>query len=407
MASKEDPPQENESSGASGQKDEDNSAEGAIGYLQQFLDKLKLFTATGSKREAASEKEKEKPEQLLDEVTFEGVANYIRNGKCSNIVVMTGAGISTAAGIPDFRSPGTGLYDNLEKYDLPHPQAVFEIKFFKSNPKPFYVLAKELYPGKFLPTISHYFIRMLHDKGVLLRNYTQNIDTLERVAGIQDDALVEAHGSFHIAHCLDCKKEYPREWVKEEIFADKVPSCVECNGIVKPDIVFFGESLPGRFHQCVKRDMSSCDLLIVMGTSLVVQPFASLVDRVPDTTPRLLINKEKCGQEVDFFSMLMGQSSGFQFDRDENYRDVMWQGTTDDGCVALADLLGWKDELLKLYEAEHKRLNDDDKLTVKSKDAESSGPIKVEENSVKDNSSTSSSRPTDSPNSFPKMGKSG
>lgn len=105
--------------------------------------------------------------------------------------------------------------------------------------------------------------------------------------------------------------------------------------------------------------------------------------------------------------MLMGQSSGFQFDRDENYRDVMWQGTTDDGCVALADLLGWKDELLKLYEAEHKRLNDDDKLTVKSKDAESSGPIKVEENSVKDNSSTSSSRPTDSPNSFPKMGKSG
>lgn len=78
-----------------------------------------------------------------------------------------------AAGIPDFRSPGSGLYDNLQKYNLPYPQAIFEINFFRENPKPFFILAKELYPGIFKPTPGHYFIRLLQDKGLLLRHYTQ------------------------------------------------------------------------------------------------------------------------------------------------------------------------------------------------------------------------------------------
>lgn len=72
----------------------------------------------------------------------------------------------SAAGIPDFRSPETGLYHNLQKYNLPEPQAIFEINFFRQNPKPFFMLAKELYPGSFKPTISHYFIRLLHEKGM-------------------------------------------------------------------------------------------------------------------------------------------------------------------------------------------------------------------------------------------------
>lgn len=79
----------------------------------------------------------------------------------------------TAAGIPDFRSPGSGLYDNLQKYELPNPQAIFEIGFFQRNPQPFFTLAKELYPGSFKPTVCHYFIRLLSEKGLLLRHYTQ------------------------------------------------------------------------------------------------------------------------------------------------------------------------------------------------------------------------------------------
>lgn len=119
-----------------------------------------------------------------------------------------------AAGIPDFRSPNTGLYANLDKYKLPHPQAIFEINFFKENPEPFFVLAKELLPEGFKPTVSHYFIRLLHEKGMLLRHYTQNIDTLERIAGLPYDKLVEAHGSFHTGKCLKCRMPYTLDWMK-------------------------------------------------------------------------------------------------------------------------------------------------------------------------------------------------
>lgn len=122
-----------------------------------------------------------------------------------------------AAGIPDFRSPGTGLYDNLQKYDLPHPQAIFELSYFNKNPKPFFVLAKELYPGCFKPTICHYFIRLLAEKGLLLRHYTQNIDTLERVAQIPDSKIIEAHGTFYTGHCLKCRDLYHLEWMKSNL----------------------------------------------------------------------------------------------------------------------------------------------------------------------------------------------
>lgn len=205
--------------------------------------------------------------------------------------------IISAAGIPDFRSPGSGLYHNLKKYNLPHPQAIFELDFFHDNPKPFFELAKELYPGTFKPTKAHYFIKLLSEKGLLLRHYTQNIDTLEHVAGIPSDKIVEAHGTFHLGHCLQCRKEYSQEWMKgelwlciflwlkilafspEKIFKDLVPICEDCPGVVKPDIVFFGENLPEKFHNNMLTDFPQCDVLIILGSSLVVQPFAALIDR--------------------------------------------------------------------------------------------------------------------------------
>lgn len=119
-----------------------------------------------------------------------------------------------AAGIPDFRSADSGLYNNLQKYNLPYPEAIFELGFFHENPRPFFALAKELYPGVFKPTTSHYFIKLLVEKKLLLRHYTQNIDTLERIAGIPEEYLVEAHGTFYSGHCLECHKEYKLEWMK-------------------------------------------------------------------------------------------------------------------------------------------------------------------------------------------------
>ncbi|XP_060574816.1 NAD-dependent protein deacetylase sirtuin-2-like [Ruditapes philippinarum] len=288
-----------------------------------------------------------KPESVLDEVSFEGIARYFKSDKCKNIVTMAGAGISTSAGIPDFRSPGSGLYDNLQKYNLPHPQAIFDIGFFHENPEPFFTLCKDLFPESYKPTPCHYFIKLLEKKNKLMRHFTQNIDTLERVAGLSDDKNVEAHGSFNTGHCLECSDEYSLEWMKEQIFSKStetvVPKCIkeDCDGVVKPDIVFFGESLPQKFAQNAS-DLDRCDCLIVMGTSLVVQPFASLTSRTKETTPRLYINLENTSAgSGDFMSMMFFGGGGFDFDKEDNIRDVFWQGTCDDGCYALADLLGW------------------------------------------------------------------
>lgn len=308
---------------------------------------------------------KEPPKRVLDSFDIDGIVNYIKTNKCKNIVTMAGAGISTSAGIPDFRSPGSGLYNNLEKYNLPYPQAIFELPYFIQNPKPFFVLAKELYPGAFKPTVGHYFIRLLEEKGFLLRHYTQNIDTLERVAGINSEKLVEAHGTFHTSHCIECQAVYSVEWMKDKIFSDLLPICESCSGLVKPDIVFFGESLPLRFFEYSIVDLPKCDLLIIMGSSLVVQPFASLKDSVSKECPRFLINLEKVG-EGDPLTRLLGFGSPLDFDPETNARDVFWKGNCDDGCQLLADKLGWGDELRELVRKEHERIDKENSCFINS-----------------------------------------
>jgi NAD+-dependent protein deacetylase SIR2 len=268
------------------------------------------------------------PPRTLSARSLEAIAEYIKDGKTKRIVVMTGAGISTSAGIPDFRSPDTGLYANLARLDLPYAEAVFDISYFRQNPDPFYVLAKELYPGKFYPTIAHSFIALLEKEGMLQMLFTQNIDCLERKAGVPDDKIVEAHGSFATQRCIDCKTPYPDNLMKKAVETGEVPHCTvpQCNGLVKPDIVFFGEALPETFFQN-RHVPAMADLVIVMGTSLSVQPFASLPQFASEGVPRVLINKEIVG---DFGS---------------RPDDVIVLGDCDEGVRRLADALGWGDEL--------------------------------------------------------------
>lgn len=299
------------------------------------------------------------PQKVLKELSLEGIVEYIKENENRKIITMAGAGISTSAGIPDFRSPNSGLYHNLEKYNLPYPQAVFQLDFFMQDPEPFFSLARELLPEGFKPTPSHYFIRLLWEKGLLLRHYTQNIDTLERIAGLPSEKLVEAHGTFHTGRCLKCRAPYTLPWMKQKIIEGTVPKCESCkDGVVKPDIVFFGEMLPERFHHLANTDFAQADLLIIMGSSLVVQPFASLVDRVRCDCPRLLINKEKVGMQ-DRLSRLLGLRQGLVFDAKDSHgsRDVAWIGDCDTGCQLLADKLGWGDELKNLIRREHERLD--------------------------------------------------
>jgi hypothetical protein len=140
--------------------------------------------------------------------SFQDAVQLIQSAK--NIMVLTGssgisssfgAGVSVSCGIPDFRSKN-GIYSRLSEFELSDPQEMvfcqyliqFDLEYFKFRPETFYSFAKEIYPSNFKPSPSHCFIRMLQDKGKLLRNYTQNIDTLENLVGISTEKLVQCHG---------------------------------------------------------------------------------------------------------------------------------------------------------------------------------------------------------------------
>ncbi|CUM66903.1 uncharacterized protein PRCAT00004588001 [Priceomyces carsonii] len=254
------------------------------------------------------------------------------------VTFFQGAGVSTSAGIPDFRSPKTGLYSNLAKLNLPYPEAVFDIDFFRDDPKAFYTLAEELYPGKFVPTEFHYLTRLLQDKNLLNRIYTQNIDTLERVAGIDGEYIVEAHGSFANNHCIDCSAEMSTEELKKHMdnkeHNEGIPLCPKCKGYVKPDIVFFGEGLPSRFFEQWEEDSDKVEIAVIVGTSLTVYPFASLPSEIGSNLLRVLVNNEMVGD----------------FKRGKRKKDIVILEDCDKVARELAKQLEWEEELDKLIE---------------------------------------------------------
>lgn len=300
-----------------------------------------------------------KPVKGLSELSLKGIADYIKSGHAKNVIIMQGAGISTAAGIPDFRTPGTGLYYQLEKYNLPYPEAIFDIDYFPEHPQAFFTLCKELLPGNFRPTIGHYLAPLLHKKGILKRVFTQNIDGLERLAGLPDDKIIEAHGHFYTAHCLECRRKYNLDDVKDELKEGKVVICKKegCNGLVKPDIVFFGEDLPEEYHKKSRSDFPKCDLLIVIGTGLAVYPFAGLIGYVNDDVPRLLVNMEPVQTYKEVLEVkdnkLIDKKARreypkFKFDHLTNVRDVFAGGDCQKSIVTLIDALGWTRDLMEM-----------------------------------------------------------
>ena len=135
--------------------------------------------------------------------------------------------ISTSLGIPDFRS-SDGLYSRLAHLGLTDPQEVFDISLFRTDPTIFFSIAASIIPHGTRVSPAHAFIRLLQDRGVLLTNYTQNIDNLEECAGIDDEKLVQCHGSFKTATCLKCGVKVPGAQIKEDVEAARVPRCGAC-----------------------------------------------------------------------------------------------------------------------------------------------------------------------------------
>lgn len=195
----------------------------------------------------------------------------IREAK--TIAVLTGAGISTKAGIPDFRG-SKGLYVT-RRYD---PDKVFDIDYFHKDPSPFYQFARDfiLLETKIKPTFAHQFLSDLEKAGKCKGVITQNIDSLHQMAGSQK--VYEMHGSFWVSRCLKCGKEFSFAQMKQKLATEEIPHCAclsgrqACGGIIKPDVVFFGENV--KYLAESEHLASRADLFFVIGTSCVVYPAA-------------------------------------------------------------------------------------------------------------------------------------
>ena len=293
-------------------------------------------------------------ESLARQLAASSSTNNKEEPTFQNIVVVLGAGISVSAGIPDFRTPGTGLYSKLDEYKLPYPEAIFELEFFRHDPTPFVTIAQAIWPGQEdgpQPTLAHSFVALLEQRGLLKRVYTQNIDGLERLAGVSPDRLVECHGHFSTASCTSptCHRKRdidPRQCRDSYLKDGKAMRCPDCDSIVKPDIVFFGEELPPVFMDRITQDMEDCDLLIVMGTSLLVAPVATIPQWVDRKVPRILINRELVGSFAEEAMMVKRSNGSFQT------RDVFMKGDCDDGAEKLCELVGddWLAQLKELHD---------------------------------------------------------
>jgi len=171
------------------------------------------FPTLGYMSEAVGGWIQAEPEAAPGGVLSNEVAELVEDfheGRIKQVVVLSGAGISVSANLPDFRSPG-GLYDQMRKQGTSSPESVFTADFMVDNPSIFYKVMRQLRTDDIYPTPTHCFIRLLQDKGLLMRNYTQNIDGLERKVGIEEQKLMEAHGTLGKVSCAKCKKEYPKE----------------------------------------------------------------------------------------------------------------------------------------------------------------------------------------------------
>ncbi|KAJ4407568.1 NAD-dependent histone deacetylase sir2 [Didymella pomorum] len=278
--------------------------------------------------------------------SIDDAARLLRERK--NVMVITGAGISTSLGIPDFRSKNTGFYSRLRSMGYDEPEQVFDIHNFDEDPRIFYQLAGDIVPDLKKWTPTHEFIKLLQDKDKLLTNYTQNIDNVEANAGIRKEKLIQCHGSWATATCRKCKYNVPGEDIFDSVRAMKPAECKRCveeiasqkpgmkrkrasnghparkkrssdedsesdgafdipqPGIMKPDITFFGEALPNDFFDRLKDvDKDKVDLVIVMGTSMKVAPVSEIPNFLPRDVPQIFISRDPI-HHINFDIQLLG-----------------------------------------------------------------------------------------------------
>lgn len=264
-------------------------------------------------------------------IKYYNFIEMLKTGKFKKISFLTGAGISTTAGIPDFRSSENGLFKTMqEKYNLETPEQFFDIEFFKHKPELFYEFAKEFDVLKYKATYTHWFMSFLNHKDLLHLIFTQNIDSLELNAKIPKEKIVFAHGNLSESHCSICNKEADHKLLTQHIQEGKILYCnsENCKGPVKPKVIFYGEKLDSKFFDSINT-LQYSDLAIIMGTSLKVMPFNMLPYQLGKSAWRVVVNREKVGH--------------FNYD-DVSSTDIFIEGTTDDQILKILEDCGWKEE---------------------------------------------------------------
>jgi len=207
-------------------------------------------------------------EQNLD-ILAQKVAELIMGAR--KLVVFTGAGISTESGIPDFRSPG-GIWSRFDPDDFTYQKFVADPE---ARRKQWQMIGEGHLTNLAEPNPAHYAITELYKLGRLDCVITQNVDNLHQKAGVPAEMVFELHGNLQQAICLSCGKLYPFERIKARLDGgEEIPDCEECHGMLKPNAVLFGESLPQDVLEEASHRSSNSDLFIVIGSTLVVYPAA-------------------------------------------------------------------------------------------------------------------------------------
>lgn len=207
---------------------------------------------------------------------YEKAAQLIKSSR--GTVILTGAGISTDSGIPDFRSPGTGLWEKVD------PMEALSAEVLYNDPARFYSMGfniitsmKDAQPNK-----AHYLVAELEEKGLVNLVVTQNIDGLHHKAGSRK--VYEVHGTTRTCSCEKCGESYKTALIEKRVKAGEVPPRCRCKGLIRPDVVLFGDMLPECFYESINK-VENSELLIVMGSSLSVAP----VNHLADICRRLMI----------------------------------------------------------------------------------------------------------------------
>ena len=236
--------------------------------------------------------------------------------KAGRIVVLTGAGVSTLSGIPDFRS-SDGLYS--KEFGNMRVEEILDIDFFRDHPDVFYQWSRDYWfqMDKFQPNIIHRTLAEMEKRGKLSEGiFTQNIDALHQRAGSRK--VYELHGSIANGYCMNCHRHYDYKYMADVVNSGIKPICSSCGGLVKPDIVFYGENLNTTTLMRAENAFSYADLAIVLGSALVVNPAASL----PYISARsgkdiVIVNRDKT--YIDDYAVLKFNDLGSFFEELNQY----------------------------------------------------------------------------------------